>query len=252
MVWAKRAFDHDTFFFQDDVSFMTRAQLEGFLDELEQCGERLYWYYETREDVFLSFRDLWPRMKKNGLFKVVLGLESPDPVQRERFGKNGYDLKEVDSMLLTLERDLDIMVSVYLLFGILEDTEESLDALLQYARHLYPDYCSFVVGSVAVPYPGTAKFIELKEKDLLSSYDWNDYGFSTPVVKSSIPPEKLQEIFSGFWIRTYVRPKALLRQVQLIFSRNRFRRAMAKQYVTMAVEMISDVQKMKGEKKQGF
>jgi radical SAM superfamily enzyme YgiQ (UPF0313 family) len=252
MVWAKKTFDHDTFFFQDDVSFMTRAQLEGFLNELEKCEEKLYWYYETREDVFLSFRDLWERMKKNGLFKIVLGLESPDPVQRERFGKNGYDLKEVDSMLLTLEKDLDIMVSVYLLFGILEDTEESMDALLQYARHLYPDYCSFVVGSIAVPFPGTAKFIELKEKDLLSSYDWSDYGFGKSVVKSSIPPEKLQDIFSAFWIRTYVRPRALLRQVQLIFSRNRFRRAMAKQYVTMAVEMISDVQKMKGQKKEGF
>jgi hypothetical protein len=127
-----------------------------------------------------------------------------------------------------------------------------MDALLQYARHLYPDYCSFVVGSVAVPFPGTAKYIELKEKDLLSSYDWNDYGFGKSVVKSSIPPDKLQDIFSGFWIRTYVRPKALLKQVQFLLSRNRFRRAMAKQYITMAVEMISDVDKMSGEKKNGF
>jgi hypothetical protein len=127
-----------------------------------------------------------------------------------------------------------------------------MDALLQYARHLYPDYCSFVVGSIAVPFPGTAKYNELKEKDLLSSYDWNDYGFGKSVVKSSLSPEKLQEIFSGFWIRTYVRPKALLKQVQFLLSRNRFRRAMAKQYITMAVEMISDVDKMSGEKKDGF
>jgi radical SAM superfamily enzyme YgiQ (UPF0313 family) len=191
-------------------------------------------------------------MKRNGLFKIVLGLESPDPKQRERFGKKGYDLNAVESMLLTLEKDLDIMVSVYLLFGILEDTEESMYALLQYARHLYPDYCSFVVGSIAVPYPGTSKFIELKDKDLLSSYDWNDYGFSKSVIKASFSSEKLQDIFSGFWVRTYVRPKALLKQVELLLSRNRFRRAMAKQYITMAVEMISDVEKMKGERKDGF
>jgi radical SAM superfamily enzyme YgiQ (UPF0313 family) len=252
MVWAKRNFGHDTFFFQDDVSFLVREQLEGFLDELEKCGEKLYWYYEAREDIFLSFRDLWERMKRNGLFKIVLGLESPDPKQRERFGKKGYDLQAIESMLLTLEKDLDIMVSVYLLFGILEDTEESMHALLQYARHLYPDYCSFVVGSIAVPYPGTSKFIELKEKDLLSSYDWNDYGFSKSVIKASFSSEKLQDIFSGFWVRTYVRPKALLKQVELLLSRNRFRRAMAKQYITMAVEMISDVEKMKGERKDGF
>jgi radical SAM superfamily enzyme YgiQ (UPF0313 family) len=252
MVWAKRTFNHDTFFFQDDASFLVREQMEGFLDELEKCGEELYWYYETREDVFLSFRDLWERMKRNGLFKIVLGLESPDPEQRERFGKKGYDLDSVESMLDTLEKELDIMVSVYLLFGVLEDTEDSLEAILQYARHLYPDHCSFVVGSMAVPFPGTDKFIELKEKDLISSYDWHDYGFGKSVIKTSISPEKLQEIFSGFWVRTYVRPKALLKQVQLLLSRNRFRRAMAKQYITMAIEMISDVEKMKGEQKDGF
>ena len=154
--------------------------------------------------------------------------------------------------MLTLEKDLDIMVSVYLIFGVPEDTEESLDAILEYARHLYPDYCSFVVGSLAVPFPGTDKFIELKEKDLISSYNWDDYGFGKSVIRSSIPPEKLQDIFSGFWIGTYVRPKAVLKQVQLLLSRNRFRRAMAKQYIAMAVEMISDVEKMKGKKKDGF
>jgi ribosomal protein S14 len=69
---------------------------------------------------------------------------------------------------------------------------------------------------------------------------------------SSIPPEKLQDIFSGFCLRTYVRPKALLKQAQLLLSRNRFRRAMAKQYIAMAVDMISDVQKMKGEMERGF
>ena len=90
------------FFFQDDASFLVREQLEGFLDELEKCGEKLYWYYETREDIFLSFRDLWKRMKRNGLFKIVFGLESPDPKQRQRFGKQGYDRSSVHSMMLTL------------------------------------------------------------------------------------------------------------------------------------------------------
>jgi radical SAM superfamily enzyme YgiQ (UPF0313 family) len=131
MVWVKKTFNHDTFFFQDDASFLVREQLEGFLDELERCGEELYWYYETREDVFLSFRDLWERMKRNGLFKIVFGLESPDPEQRARFGKKGYDLNAVESMLRTLERDLDLMVSVYLLFDVVEGTEESMDAILQ-------------------------------------------------------------------------------------------------------------------------
>jgi len=244
MVWVKREFDHDTFFFQDDASFLIRQQMEGFLDELEKTGNHFYWYYETREDVFLGYRDLWQRMKRNGLFKVVFGLESPNPERRELFGKKGYDLEEVETMMRTLERDLDIMVSVYLLFGALEDTEQSLDNVLRYARKLYPDYCSFVVGSMPIPFPGTEAFIELHEKGLISSYNWDDYGFGKSVTKTNIPREKLQDTFRGFWIRTYVRPKAFLKQIKMILSRNRFRRAMAKQYVSMAIEMIADVDEM--------
>ena len=106
------------------------------------------------------------------------------------------------------------------------------------------------MGSLAVPFPGTDKFIELKEKDLISSYNWDDYGFGKSVIRSSLPPEKLQDLFSGFWIGTYVRPKAVLKQVQLLLSRNRFRRAMAKQYITMAAEMISDVQEDEGREEK--
>ena len=42
------------------------------------------------------------------------------------------------------------------------------------------------------------------------------------------------------------------KQLNFFFSLNRFRRAMAKQYVRMAFEMISDVKKMSGEKEVNF
>ncbi len=252
MVWVKNNFNHDTFFFHDDTSFLVRDQMEEFLNELEKCGEKLYWYYETREDVFLSYRDLWERMKTNGLFKIVFGLESPDPNQRKLFGKQGYDLPLVESMMVQLETEYDILVSVYLIFGLPEDTEETLDATLDYARYLYPDRISFVVGSLAVPFPGTHMYNELKEKDLIRSFNWDEYGFGKSVIRTQLDPEKLQEIFSKFWIGTYVRPKAVLKQFQELFSKNRFRRAKARQYIYMAVEMISDVRKMRGEQNDGF
>ena len=252
MVWVKKNFNHDTFFFQDDASFLVRGQMEGFLDELEKCGEKLYWYYETREDVFLSYRDMWQRMKRNGLFKIVFGLETPDPIMRQWCGKKAFDAPAVEKMMDILEKELDILVSVYLIFGLPEDTKESLEAILQYGKHLYPDHCSFVVGSMAVPFPGTDMFNQLKEKNMITSFDWKYYGFGKSVIKTAVSPEKLQEIFKGFWIGTYARPKAYLKQLRNFFSRNRFRRAMARQYVRMAIEMASDVKKMSGEIDEGF
>ena len=238
MIWVKRNFNHDTFFFQDDVSFLTREQVEGFLDELEKCGEKLYWYYETREDVFYEYKDLWERMKENGLFKIVIGLETPDPKIREPLGKKAFNRGLVDEMIDTLEKELDILVSVYLLFGSPGDTEESMEATINYGKYLYPDHCSFVVGSIFVPFPGTQSFNELKEKQMIINFDWKDYGFGKSVIKISIPPEKIAETFTHFWTWTYVRPKVFIKQLEFFFSKNRFRRAMAKHYVYMAMDNL--------------
>lgn len=248
MVWVKKNFNHDTFSFQDDTSFLSRVQIEGFLDELEKCGEKLYWYYETREDVFYEYRDLWRRMKENGLFKIVIGLETPDPKMRELYGKEGFDIDLVREMIDTLERELDILVSVYFLFGSPEDTEESMETTLDYGRYLYPDHCSFIVGSMVVPYPGTEMFKELKEKQRIISFDWKDYCFGKSVIKTSISPDKMEKIFTGFWMGTYVRPKVLKKQMQNLFSKNRFRKAMAKNYFYMALDTI----KMRGKLDSDF
>jgi len=252
MVWVKKNFKHDTFFFQDDASFLVREQMEKFLDALEESGEELYWYYETREDIFLKYRDMWPRMRKNGMFKIVFGLETPDPEMRKCCGKEGFDCHTVEDMLDTLEKELDIMVSIYLLFGMPGDTEETMDRNLKYGKHLYPKHCSFIVGSMAVPFPGTDMYIDLEKKNMIASHDWNDYGFGKSVIKTDISPEKMNQIFTDFWVGTYVRPRVFLKQMQFFLSRNRFRRSMAKQYVKMAIEMIADFKKIKKEKNKGF
>jgi radical SAM superfamily enzyme YgiQ (UPF0313 family) len=248
MLWVKRNFNHDTFFFQDDTSFLSREQMEVFLDELERCGEKLYWYYETREDVFYSYRDLWRRMTEAGLFKVVLGLETPDPRIRETYGKKGFDRQVVEEMIDTLEKELDVLVSVCFLFGSPEDTDESMEATLKYGRYLYPDHCSFIVGSIAAPFPGTDMFERLKEQQMITSFDWKEYGFGKSVVKTSVPPERMAEIFTGFWFGTYVRPKVFKEQLRNLFSRNRFRRAIAKNYINTAVDLF----KMRGKTDSTF
>jgi len=238
MIWVKRNFNIDTFFFHDDVSFLIREQLEGFLEELEACGERFYWWYETREDVLLGYRDLWKRMKKKRADYAFLGLETPDPEIRRYYGKKGYDVETVDRMIDTFEKELDVLISVYMIFGVPDDTEKSMEDQIKYAKHLYPDRCSLVIGSLAVPFPGTEMYKQLKAKNMITSFDWKDYGFGKSVIKTSVPPEKILKIFNGFWIGTFVRPKALVKQFINLFSRNRFRKGTAKSYFYTAITMM--------------
>jgi len=239
MGWVKKAFGIDTFFFHDDQTFTRREQLEGFLNELEVAKQHLYWYFEIREDTFLSYRDLWKRMRDLGMFKVAIGLETPNPTVRNFYGKKAYDKKEVEDMFSYLEYELDVLVAIYLLIGSPQDTEETIEETIKYAKFLYPDYCSFVVGTIAVPFPGTDFFEEMKAKDMITTFDWKYYGFGKSIIKSSVPSEKMVSYFGDFWKGAYVRPKVFRKQIQFAFSKNRFRRSLAKNYVNVAVDFIA-------------
>jgi radical SAM superfamily enzyme YgiQ (UPF0313 family) len=239
MCWVKKNFGIDTFFFHDDQTFTRRDQLEGFLDELESAKERLYWYFEIREDTLLNYRDLWKRMRDLGMFKVAIGLETPNPKVRDFYGKKAYQHKEVEDMLSYLEHELDVLVAIYLLIGSPHDTEETIQETIKYAKFLYPDCCSFVVGTIAVPFPGTDFFEEMKAKDMITTYDWKYYGFGQSLIKSSVPPEKMVAYFGAFWKGAYVRPKVFLKQIEFALSKNRFRRSLAKSYINIAVDFAT-------------
>ena len=239
LVWVKKNFGVDTFFFHDDTAFTDREQLEGFLDSLEACGERLYWYYEAREDDFFSFRDLWPRMKKNGLFKITLGLDTPNDIVRTYYGRKPLKVEETDKMLYHLKHELGIQVSVYLLLGAPGETEDSMRRTLNYAKHLYPRYCSLVMTTFLIPFPGTDIFYAMQEKNLLTTYDWRDYSFGQPVFKMQVSSETAYRMYKKMWMDVYARPAALLEIGKNLFSRNRFRRAIAKNFLAMPLQMVN-------------
>jgi radical SAM superfamily enzyme YgiQ (UPF0313 family) len=238
LVWVKRKFGIDTFSFHDDSSFSEREHLESFLDEMEKCGEKIYWYYETREDVLLSYRDLWHRMKDNGMFKIVIGLETPNNELRAFYGRNELKHKEVEDMFYYLEHELDILVAVYLLFGSPDETKESIMETINYGKHLYPRYCSFIMGVPVTPFPGTELHKEMKAKDLITTYDWGQYGFGQPIIKMKVSPEEGNRLFRQFWMKVYSRPIACMTWIKGLFSRNKFRRAIAKNFLLMPFQII--------------
>jgi len=245
MVWVKRKFKVDTFFLQDDSTFTSRHHLESFLEEMEKCREKIFWYYETREDVLLKYEDLWKRMKDNGLFKIVIGLETPNNDLRAFYGKSKLNKKEVEKMLYHFEHELDILVAIYLLIGAPEETRESMLATLDYAKYLYPKYCSFIIGVPVVPFPGTDLFIEMNEKNLINTYDWGVYGFGQPIIKTKVPIDEVHKLYKKFWVSVYSRPIACYTWIKSLFSKNRFRRAIGKNFLLMPFQIIK-LSRMRG------
>ena len=81
-------------------------------------------------------------------------------------------------------------------------------------------------------------------KVILCSHLGRPKGIIVEELRLAPIAKRLSEIFTGFWVDTYVRPKVFLKQLRFYVSKSRFRRAMAKQYVKMAIAMISDTKKL--------
>ena len=186
MIYVKEHFGHDTFSLNDDQSFTNREQLEGFLNELERRKTKLYWSYETREEIFYSYKDLWDRMKTNGLFKISFGVETLDEEGRKFYKRSKYEKERFEEMLSYLEHKLDILVWLFFIIGYPSETEESIYKTFQYIKYLHPDLCSFVVCGLLKPFPGTELYMEMKKKGLILTEDWRYYGSGTPVIKTAV------------------------------------------------------------------
>jgi radical SAM superfamily enzyme YgiQ (UPF0313 family) len=177
-------------------------------------------------------------MKKNGLFKIALGLDTPNAAARHFYGRKALNLQETERMLYQLKHELGIQVSVYLLLGSPDETEESMLQTVRYAKHLYPRFCTFVMGTFVIPFPGTEIFQMFEKKNLLTTRDWKKYGFGMPVFKMKIAPEKAGRMYGKLWMDVYARPVVLLEVLRNLVSRNRFRRALAKNFLLMPLQMV--------------
>lgn len=235
MVYIKESFNHDTFALHDDQSFTHRDQLIGFLSELEKRNDRLYWSFETREELFYEYRDLWDRMKDNGLFHISFGIESTDRQTRSYYGKPVYERQRVEEMLHHLEKRLDIPVHIFFMLGHPQETEENMLDIFEYGKSLYPDLCSFVVYGVLNPFPGTEFYKQAKAAGLITTEEWKLYGRRIPVVKTSVEPKKFERFLTKFWKDTYSSPKVFKKQILNLFSKNHFRRCITRKffYITL-------------------
>jgi len=238
MIYVKEHFGHDTFFFHDDQSFTYREQLEGFLNELEKRNNNLFWSYETKEEVFYNYKDLWGKMKAHGLFRIYFGVETIDKEGRDFYNRSKYKKERFEEMLNCLENKLDIIVGLYFIMGHPAETEIDIRSTLQYSKYLYPDLCSLVLCSLLAPFPGTELYQEMKEQDLIITEDWKYYGSITPAIKTSISPKKLLKLYYSFWKNNYGRVSVIAKQLINLFSKNIFRRHMAKGFFYTTTEIM--------------
>ncbi|MFH1868836.1 MAG: radical SAM protein [Candidatus Omnitrophota bacterium] len=135
------------------------------------------------------------RLKRAGVFKVGLGIESGDE-QIIKSIKKSLDLENVVKATKDL-RDAGIVVHGYLILGLPGDNPASMRKTIDFAKRLNPH---FINPATCIPFPGTEVY-EMVKKDgrfLVDVDNGADAGFFEGRVFFEIGPTRKEDVSSYF------------------------------------------------------
>ena len=157
---------------------------------------------ETRADTLDD--ELIALMSEAGIKVVNLGIESPD--DNILLGSGRRPIKE-DKLKRTI-RALEaagIRGQGFYIFGLIDDTEKSIEKTIEYSKELNTYTAQFCV---LTPYPGTKTFEVMKDR--LITQDFSRFTEYTPVVRiDGVSPEKITDYLDLAYNSYYLRPRWL-------------------------------------------
>jgi len=155
--------------------------------------------------------DQFLMMKKAGFRLLLFGLESANQLTLDKINKQ----LEADRIIEDCKAatGAGLFPHITIMFGYpWESYEDALRTLNLGKWLLNKGYAYTMQATVVIPYPGSLLFKECKEKGLLKSLDWDDYGMKKPIMKSSISDQKIMQMAQGMYAAVF-HPEFLFRRI---------------------------------------
>jgi len=197
--------------FYDDTFTVYKDNIKKFCQLLLNEKIDIAWCCFSRVD-YIDL-EILKLMKKAGCHQIMYGIESGDQKVLDSINKKtdlGLSRKVVE---LTKKAGIDVRGAFML--GNPIETRETVLKTLNFALELEPEVAIF---NITTPYPGTAMFEEADKKGLITTYDWDDYDLSKPVMRlENISQEEIIKLYKYCYRRFYFRPKYILRRIKRLF-----------------------------------
>jgi radical SAM superfamily enzyme YgiQ (UPF0313 family) len=158
--------------------------------------------------------ELFQLMKAAGARRVGFGVESGDEHILSRVVRKGQTLAQVRNAF-QWAKDAGLQTMGFFVFGMPQETEETMEKTIQLALELDPDLANFMI---AAPYPGTQLYDLIEKEGNIFSHNWTDYAIHTDKAKFEIGDLKAEVVerkWREAYRRFYWRPKRLLKRIMM-------------------------------------
>lgn len=185
--------------FRDPLFGVNKDFIVGLCDLMLKDNLRLKWVCETRLD--LLNKELLDNMYNAGLRVINTGIESQDTEILRKATRMPVRTQHQEEMIRYCDK-LGIRVTAFYMLGLPDDTYESINKTIQYAKYLNTHVAQFFIHT---PFPGTEYFEKVKN-DIIED-DWQKLDCYTPVLKhKNLTREQLLMLKDKAFTSYYFRP----------------------------------------------
>ena len=178
----------ESFYFDDDTTNVGPNRMIELAEGIKARGLDKYpWSMMARADC-MNDKAL-VALKDAGIYSIKYGVESISEALVDSCEK-GTNLKKF-KRAIEYTKELGIKLHLTFMFGIPEETEETIDETLAFAMDIAPESAQF---SLCTPFPGTKFYRQCEENGWLTTNDWSHFLGSDEAVVSTpwLSAERLQ------------------------------------------------------------
>lgn len=169
-----RRYGFRSFKFRDPLFGLDRPRTLRLAELIGRLPYKLQFSIEGRIDLLRleTLREL----KRVGLCSVTVGIETPNEETLRRYRRSPVQ-DDRQREFVTACRDMGVRTVAGFMIGFPDDTPQSINAVLRYARLVNPTFANF---NVVTPYPGTQFYEHVRSQ--IADFDFSKYDVYTPVL----------------------------------------------------------------------
>jgi radical SAM superfamily enzyme YgiQ (UPF0313 family) len=196
----------------DDVFTVNEKRVDEFCDLLIEKPLDIKWKCFARVDIVNP--EMLKKMQRAGCWGIMYGVENFNQTVLDGMAK-GIEISQVyDAVRWSKEADLEVRVCM--MVGNVGDTEEIINRNIDLLIDLDPDYIAL---AILTPFPGHDIYNWAIERDLITTFNWDDYYGSTPILKlDTLTPEQITHLFRKMAFRFYFRPGFIWKKLKRLRS----------------------------------
>ncbi len=202
-----------------------------FCEELERRKLKdIHFWVQANPNKVVENKKLFPRLKKLGLFQVMMGTESMDKEKLKRLRKGAGLETQLNAM--NIVKDSGVILMTMMMWGDWNDDERSLNDTWKF----YRKYADVYPLTAMTPFPGTDYYKEVEKKGLIADKDFSNFTMVNVVMPTKhLTYEEAKKVYIKGLAKYFMYWKGIW---NAFFSKKPFLRYQQRTYIKLGISNL--------------